>query len=191
MIKTNLLFFFGIFSIIFSTLIPWFINPVISLFFLLLFIIFIFCFLIVLNIEYLALTFLMVYGGAILILFVFLILLTIKDFSLNSNYFYIPDFIYLFIYFLLLNSMTLVIKNSFKINILFYKDYYNNSLQFLLNNNLQNYIYFLKYKTNDIYIISDLLYSKYFFFLLCVIFILYFSMISSIALIKLFLKSNK
>ena len=133
----------------------------------------------------------MVYGGAILILFVFLILLTIKDFSLNSNYFYIPDFFYIVIYFLLLNSMILIIKNSFKTNFLFYKEYYNNSLEFLLNNNLQNYIYFLKYKTNDIYIISDLLYTKYYFFLLCVIFILYFSMVSSIALIKLFLKASK
>jgi len=129
----------------------------------------------------------MVYGGAVLILFVFLILLTVKDFSLSSKYVIIPEFTYIIIYFLLLNFLIYILKKTYKSDLILVNNnnINNNNIAFL-NTSLDNYIYVLKYKANDIFAISDLLYTKYFFFLLSVIFILFFSIISSIFLIKSF-----
>ena len=187
----KLLLLFCFFCVAFSAIIPIIINPIIVLFYLLVFIISIFFLLLVLQIQYLAFTVLMIYCGAILILFVFLALVMLKDISLDLSFFFIPDYIFIIFYILLSYYFSYCVSDIFKIFIKFKTIKIINLSDFFFDQGLNTFIYQYKFNINDIYTISFLLYTKYFYFLLSIFILLFFSMINSISLIKSFFNPKK
>ena len=162
-------------TFIITIFIGFFKNPIYSVLCLLLLILIISLVLLSLNIYYLALTLIIIYAGAVIILFLFLIITMHKDIKLSFDYkLYLPNnliliffFIFNLLFMYLINSSTLSFK---KPNI--------------LHDSVELFIYSLKYESNDIIIFSENLFSGYFIFLLLIVFIMLFALISAIIIAK-------
>lgn len=177
----NNLFFFIMSTCIFFTcsIIGLFQNPIYSVLCLLLIILLVSILFISLHLQYLALTLVIIYGGAIIILFLFIIITVMKN--LNVSFAYklcwpnnLLAFLFLFIHIL----FAFIINNK---NFLFTNKEYDP---------LQYFLYKLKYGSNDMIIFSDTLFTEYFIILLFIIFILLFSLISAIFIAKKFVPST-
>ena len=137
----------------------------------------------ILNIEFLALTFLIIYIGAIAILFLFVIMMfnikQMKHGIVSDELFYIVGLTYLLIpkmfiilleyidQYIFLRKYSLVMKETLQEDFLF--DY-------------EKLVYSFKYQTNDILILSDLLYTYYFYCFALIGVILLSAMLGSIVL---------
>jgi len=176
----NLFYFIMSTCIFFScSIIGLFQNPIYSVLCLLLIILLVSILFISLHLNYLALTLVIIYGGAIIILFLFIIITIMKNlnFSFNSKLYWpnnILAFLFLFIHILFIS----IINNE---NFLFSNKEYDS---------LQYFVYKLKYGANDMIVFSDNLFTEYFIILLFIIFILLFILISAIFIAKKFVPST-
>jgi NADH:ubiquinone oxidoreductase subunit 6 (subunit J) len=158
------IFFLGLFN-----------NPIYSLFCLLLVVFLVALSLLAINIYYLSLVFIIIYGGAIIILFIMLLLITNKDFYTSSvNILKLPND-YILSSYLFLNILFYKIINSSTL----FKKYPIKDLE-----PEDSFKFYLKYQSNDLYIFSEHLFNKFFLFSLLVIFVMLFALIAAIILAK-------
>nr|YP_009317236.1 NADH dehydrogenase subunit 6 [Palpitomonas bilix]BAV82404.1 NADH dehydrogenase subunit 6 [Palpitomonas bilix] len=167
-------YFFTSLAIISSILVITVHNPVNSV----LFLIFVFfnstAILLLLQAEFLATVFLIVYVGAIAVLFLFIVMMLniqkIKEKKPNFNYFLIG--------FLIIFSFLSQLFETFNINII---PLVLDSNNFYLNNNYIDWSLYLVHTTN-LHLIGQVLYTNYFYLFLVAGLILLVAMIASIVL---------
>jgi len=161
-------------------------NPIFSLIFLIATFTSIIMIFLILHIEFLALTFLIIYIGAIAILFLFVIMMfNLKQLQLtqtSSELFYIIATTCFF-----LPKFFIVVLECIEQLIFFalFNTMPSDSRKSAFTSNYENLLYILRYKNNDILILSDFLYTDYGYLFILTGSMLLSSMFGSIVLAML------
>lgn len=167
------LFFLSIycfFFFLFSLFIPFSKNPIYSIICLNFCFILSCCLLFFLGIDFIAISFLIIYVGAIAVLFLFIVMmLNLKIITINFNFAYY--FFYCLFFFFCM--FVLFSYYFFDFNFNFFFNFY------LIYWNWANFIY----SFHNIQILGILLYNFYFFYIIFIAFFLFFTMIFAIFLI--------
>ena len=115
----------------------------------------------------------------LLILIISLVLLSLNIYYLALTLIIIYAGAVIILFLFLIITMHKDLKLSFD-----YKLYLPNNLILILHDPVDLFIYSLKYESNDIIIFSENLFSGYFIFLLLIVFIMLFALISAIIIAK-------
>ena len=197
-IYINLIFIFGIISIIASFFCFFSENPIYSIYFLVLVFISMSCFVINLGCDFLGLIILTIYIGAISVLFLFsTMLINIKIIELkkktwNYNYFLylflvLIYFIFIYLFYFYSYNINIFGENLLENKIMVYEyDFFNNNNKYLYNLNIdlkeEVGIDLLK-KDNNINNIGKILFLEYYFSFILIGLLLLVAMVGSIVLV--------